>query len=463
MPQFMIRDPEVIKKIAVKDFDYFEDHRSFTDSETDKLWGNSLFLMIGEKWRAMRATLSPAFTGSKMRQMFELVSDCANDVVNTFSAKAKAGELIDIEMKDFFSRYTNDVIASCAFGIKVNSFTDPANEFYVSGRKIMNFGSFSMIIRMFLLNKLPSIARLFKLQFSEMPPAKLFKSMILDTMDMRKIQNIYRPDMINIMMQVREGSLKHQVEDEPKNEQDGFATVEESDVGRATVTRKWNDDEVVAQCLLFFAAGFDTSSTVLTLAAYELVANPDIQQKLYEEILQTNEGIGGKPITYDVLQKMKYMDQVICETLRKWPPAPQIDRLCVKDYVYKDENYKFNVEKGISILISIFGLHRDEKYFPNPERFDPERFNDENKDSIIPGTYIPFGVGPRNCIGIEKITLNLNVQSNCDISFVFRRFPFCVDGVEGHPVLFAVKLLVRGQCQNSNSHQICEIGIQFEY
>lgn len=403
VPQFMIRDPDVIKKIAVKDFDHFEDHRSFTDP-TDKLWGNSLFFMQGQKWRDMRATLSPAFTGSKMRQMFELVSDCAINVVNHFSMKATAGEVIDIEMKEFFSRYTTDTIASCAFGLKVNSFSNLENEFYVSGKKIMNFTGFAMMLRIFLLNKMPWFARLFKLQLSEMPTSKLLKSMILDAMNMRKSQNIYRPDMINIMMQVREGGLKHQ--NKAKDERDGFATVEESDVGKASVTRKWNDDEIVAQCFLFFVAGFDTTSTMLTLASYELIANPDIQQKLYEEILETNEEIDGKPITYDVLQKMKYMDQIICETLRKWPPAAQTDRLCVKDYVYDDGSYKFNVEKNISMLIPILGLQRDERYFPNPLRFDPERFNDQNRGSIIPGTYIPFGVGPRNCIGGEIITYN---------------------------------------------------------
>lgn len=417
-PQFMIRDPEVIKKIAVKDFDHFEDHRSVIDSKTDKLWGNTLFFMNGKKWRQMRATLSPAFTGSKMRQMFELVSDCANDVVHTFLAKAKANNVIDIEMKDFFSRYTNDVIASCAFGLKVNSFMNPENEFYVNGRKMMNFTGFSMMLRMFLLIKLPWIGRLFKLEFSEMSTAKLFKSIILDAMNMRKKQNIYRPDMINIMMEVREGNLKYPVEDNNnksnKMEADGFATVEESDVGRTSVTQKWNDNEIVAQCLLFFVAGFETSSTMLTLTSYELVANPDIQQKLYEEIVQTNEDVNGNPITYDILQKMKYMDQVICEILRKWPPAVQTDRLCIKDYVYNDGKHKFNVEKGITFLIPILGLHRDERYFPNPERFDPDRFNDVNRDNIIPGTYIPFGVGPRNCIGCENDNIKLK-----SFSFIF--------------------------------------------
>lgn len=135
-------------------------------------------------------------------------------------------------------------------------------------------------------------------------------------------------------------------------------------------------------------------------AAYELVTNPDIQQTLYEEISDVNEQLGGKRITYETLQKMKYLDQVICETLRKWPAAGQIDRLCVKDYIYDDEDkLKFKIEKGSNIIFPVYGMHRDPKYYPNPEKFDPERFSDENKHNITPGTYAPFGLGPRNCIG----------------------------------------------------------------
>lgn len=156
--------------------------------------------------------------------------------------------------------------------------------------------------------------------------------------------------------------------------------------------------------------GFDTSSTALTFAAYELTRNPDIQQKLYEEIVETHEKLDGKRLTYDVLQKMKYMDQVVCETLRIWPPAVQVDRVCTKDYHYDDGNeLKFDVEKGKALIIPIYGIQMDPKYFPEPDKFEPERFSDENKDSIVPGTYMPFGIGPRNCIG-KRIELYANLN-----------------------------------------------------
>ncbi|XP_055312523.1 probable cytochrome P450 9f2 isoform X2 [Sitodiplosis mosellana] len=437
VPQFVVRNPETIKKIGIKEFDFFEDHRAFTDEKTDKLWGNSLFIMKGEKWRQMRATLSPAFTGSKMRQMFELVSECADDVVKHVLKRSATGETINVEMKEFFSRYTNDVIASCAFGIKVDSLAEPDNEFFLNGKKMMDFTGIKKIAKIIIMNKMPALARALKMQIMDEFFSKSFKNLILETMEVRKSRNIYRPDMINILMQVREGSLKHQ-NDEQASEKEGFATVEESDVGKVTVTRKWNDDEIVAQCFLFFLAGFETSSTLLTFISYELIANPDIQQKLYEEIVQVNGQLNGQRINYDVLQKMKYLDQFICETLRKWPPAFQVDRVCVKDYTFDDgEGLTFKVEKGTPFLFPIYGIQNDPKHFPIPDRFDPERFNEENKDRIIPGTYIPFGIGPRNCIGsrfalmevkaiLYSLLLNFSFEPNeqTQIPPQLKRIPF---------------------------------------
>jgi cytochrome P450 family 9 len=155
----------------------------------------------------------------------------------------------------------------------------------------------------------------------------------------------------------------------------------------------------MAQCFVFFLAGFDTSSTLLSFAAYELAVNPEVQQKLFQEIQTTNAELAGGNLTYNAVQKMKYLDMVISEALRKWPPAPITDRCCVKDYTLNYEQYNFTIKKGQFFWIPIYALHRDPKYWKNPEKFEPERFSDENKSTINMGTYLPFGTGPRNCIG----------------------------------------------------------------
>lgn len=249
-PQFLIRDPDIIKQIAVKDFDHFEDRFKFIDPKLDKLWGNSLFLMESEKWRLMRATLSPAFTGSKMRQMFNLVAEVAESVIQHLLLKVENGEKIDVEMKDFFTRYTNDVIASCAFGLKVNSVAEPKNEFYLNGKQLLNFFGVLNVLKSMIIIATPWLARIFKLNLTG-KVGETFSSIILDTMQERKMKSIFRPDMINIMMQVREGTLKQETEGK-KKEIDGFSAVEESDIGKVTVNRAWSDDELVAQCFIFF-------------------------------------------------------------------------------------------------------------------------------------------------------------------------------------------------------------------
>lgn len=141
-----------------------------------------------------------------------------------------------------------------------------------------------------------------------------------------------------------------------------------------------------------FFVGFETSSSMLTFTIYELASNPDIQIKLFEEIAAMNAQLSGKSIHYDALQKLKYLDQVISETLRKWPPLFQLDRICTKEYLFDNGHLKFKVEKGQSVLIPVYAIHHDPNYYPEPERFNPDRFNDENKNSIQ-GTYMPFGIG----------------------------------------------------------------------
>lgn len=338
-----------------------------------------------------------------MGLMFELVTECTHDVINHFMTKVKNGEKLNVEMKDFFARYTNDVIATCAFGIKINSFADPDNEFFTKGKKIASFGgdAFKML-KLFVALMLPKVGDFFKQQMFEESLVGSFKSNVTKTIETRQENNIVRPDMINIIMQLREGTVKWQTEEKSHETLEGFATVEESEIGKATVSRKWSDNDLLAQCFIFFFAGYETSSIMLIFAAYELVANPDVQQSLYEETAEMNDQLGSKGITYDAIRKMKYLDQVICETLRKWPALAQLDRLCVKDYLYDDGKLKFKIEKRATILYPVAGIHRDPKFFPNPDKFDPDRFSEENKRNIAPGIFTPFGVGPRNCIGELK-------------------------------------------------------------
>ncbi|KAK9752523.1 Cytochrome P450 [Popillia japonica] len=159
--------------------------------------------------------------------------------------------------------------------------------------------------------------------------------------------------------------------------------------------------DIAAQAMIFFLAGFDSVSVLMSFMGYELVANPDIQTTLQKEIDDTLTECNGK-LTYEALLKMKYMDMVISETLRKWPAAVITDRVCSKPFTIEPVNpgeAPVHLKPGDVVFIPINAIQRDAQYFSNPDKFDPERFNEENKGNIKPYTYMPFGLGPRNCIG----------------------------------------------------------------
>lgn len=162
---------------------------------------------------------------------------------------------------------------------------------------------------------------------------------------------------------------------------------------------EWSDDDLLAQCMIFFLAGFGTVSLTLCFIAHALTVHPEIQEKLYEEIQEIKKELNGKQLTYESIQKMKYLDMVVSESMRIWPQGSFSDRLVNKAYVLEGiDGHQVQLNVGDSVLLPTIGLHMDPQYFPDPEKFDPERFNDENKQNIHPGTYMPFGLGPRSCI-----------------------------------------------------------------
>lgn len=155
---------------------------------------------------------------------------------------------------------------------------------------------------------------------------------------------------------------------------------------------------------------FDTTSNLLQTITYELAKNPSVQQELHNEIDLAVKTLDGKTISYEALHKMKYLDMVVSETLRLWPPQAQTDRSCTKDYDLDLENGKrITIKKGQIIFLPIYHIHRDPRFFADPEKFDPRRFSDDNRDSITPGSYIPFGMGPRVCIGSRYVLLEIKL------------------------------------------------------
>ncbi|XP_006562368.1 cytochrome P450 9e2 isoform X3 [Apis mellifera] len=307
-PVVVVRDPNLIKEIAVKNFDHFPDHHSFINEKIDPIFGKNVFSLKGDRWREMRNTLSPSFTASKMRFMFDLVSNCSEEFVRYLYDHPEFSS--SIEAKDAFTRYTNDVIATVAFGISVNSMENRDNEFYTKGADATNFGGIFRLFKFMLFRVNPRLTRMAGLSFLSRGTATFFHRVVRETVRARDERRIVRPDMIHLLMQARDKEDRRPV---------------------ATVDNRMTIDDITAQAFIFFLAGFDTSSTLMCYVAHELALNPPVQERLREEVDRFMDG-GNGAITYEALLKMEYMDMVTSETLRKYPPIVFIDRLCVEKF-----------------------------------------------------------------------------------------------------------------------------------
>ncbi|XP_045535827.1 cytochrome P450 9e2 [Papilio machaon] len=401
-PMVMIKDIELIKKIAVRDFEHFLDHRAFVDEQVDPFFGRNLFALKGQEWKDMRSTLSPAFTSSKMRLMVPFMVEVGEKMMESLRMKMKNSKAncIDVDCKDLTTRYANDVIASCAFGLKVDSHTNRDNEFYKMGKVASTF-DFNQLLKFLLLVSWPNISKVLRVSLFTPAIKNFFLNLVLGTMSDREAKQIVRPDMIHLLMEAKKGRLTHE-EKSAADADAGFATVEESTVGKKNIDRVWSDTDLVAQAVVFFIAGFEAISAAMSFALYEMALHPDVQERLHREIREYDDRNKGA-IDYTSIQSMTYLDMVVSEVLRLWPPALALDRLCVKDYslgkANKDCTLDYVVRKGESIMIPAWSIHRDPAYHSRPLHFDPERFSEERRHLIKPFTYMPFGLGPRNCIG----------------------------------------------------------------
>ncbi|KAK9885346.1 hypothetical protein WA026_010843 [Henosepilachna vigintioctopunctata] len=394
-PVLFLKSPELMKQICVKDFDHFLNHKGYLPDGVDELWSKNLVGLKGQSWKNMRSVLSPTFTSSKMKSMFTLM--CHNAELFSQHFMKKTGNVTEVEFKDAFTRYTNDVIASTAFGLQVDSLEDKNNEFYLMGKEVSELSSLRRKLVVFAYQLFPTISTFFRIPMFGKKIKDFFINLVKETIKIREEQNIKRPDMLGLLIQARKGQPSGEHTSDVKEV--SFAVVEEH-LAMTEAARSLSDMDIASQVFVFFLGGFETVSTAMCFMAYELAVNPNIQKKLIEEIDQNKPQ--KEPPTYELLCNMTYMDMVVTETLRKWPVTIATERVVTKPYVIEPKlpgEKPVHLEKDTLILIPTFAIHRDPQYYEHPEKFDPERFSPENRKNINPYAYMPFGVGPRNCIG----------------------------------------------------------------
>lgn len=410
---YIITDPELIKRLTIKDFDHFINHNELL-STFDRVFGKTLFGMQGQLWKDMRSALSPIFTSSKMKTMFGLLNHHVQDFIKHFEAKAGNGT-VDIDAFEVFTRFTADGIATAVLGFEGDCVrNDDSGLFKLCKGIVHSFSSPQAILKFVLGGFFPGAYKYFDVQLNSKVTVDFFKRAVVDVMEERERTNVSRPDVIQLMINVK-NRIRNQ---ELLND----TVVDGLKASSKNLQAIIDDDEYwLAQGFIFFFGGFDSTSGLLKSMAYELALNPDVQEELYREIIGVNKTLDSEPVTYDSLHSMKFLDMVVSETLRKHPPFIQMDRSCAKDYNLDMGNGKtVLIKKGEVIVFPYYQLHHDAEYYPNPEKFDPYRFSDQNKDSIVSGTYLPFGMGPRTCIGsrfvlMEAKLLMFNLLLNFEI------------------------------------------------
>lgn len=171
------------------------------------------------------------------------------------------------------------------------------------GKRLTAMNPFKMI-KVLVMATFPAVAKGLGFRFLTHDQHEFYSNLVLGTMKYREENNIIRPDMIQLLMQAKKGTLSSETETSAPDDSKGFAVVEEISADRLKggVKRDWSNNDLTAQCFLFFLAGFETSATLLCFMAHELCENPDVQKQLYDEIQQVQEQLNGNSVTYDALQ-----------------------------------------------------------------------------------------------------------------------------------------------------------------
>lgn len=200
VPVYMIRDPDLIQQITIKDFDHFTNHRFAVHETTDPIMGRALFTARDQKWRALRTAVSPAFTGVKMRAMLSLAVDVIKNRLEYLQQNATATAVYN--MRDLNMRIIGDTIASCAFGIEVNSIRDRDNDFFESGSKMGDFTGLKGLT-FFAYGTMPKLMNLLQVKMFKDEEYQYFRGLVKDLVEYRERHNVVRGDMINMLMEAK--------------------------------------------------------------------------------------------------------------------------------------------------------------------------------------------------------------------------------------------------------------------
>ncbi|KZC12581.1 PREDICTED: cytochrome P450 6g1-like [Dufourea novaeangliae] len=372
-PILVVREPQLVKTILQSNFSSFHKNGWELVSDVDPLLHKNPFFSEGEQWMTGRKRLTYAFSSMRLKILFQAVAGVGKKLEDFLSRQLKTKEKYEVELTEFFGRFTAESVANAGLGIEGYSFDDnpPPNSFQELGKETFEQSSVNGLLRNVLFFK-PCINRFFRVPFMPKHVDKFFRQVVEENLQMRANADTARNDFFQTIFDLAKANGE-----EP------------------------NTEDLASHALSFFADGFETSRITLSFAAYQLAKHPDIQQKVRDEVKSTIAKHGGV-LTYEATKELTYMEQVISESQRLNPVLGFFRKRCTeKIELIGSDGLRVWVQPGTDVLISVDGLQMNPDYWSDPEEFDPDRFSEERKRSIEKMSFIPFGDGPRICVGMR--------------------------------------------------------------
>ncbi|KAF5288884.1 hypothetical protein FQA39_LY03763 [Lamprigera yunnana] len=367
-PILVVKDPNVINYIFIKDFTSFSERILYEDESLDPIWSSVLLVASTTKWRFLRRHLTQTFSSRKLQNMMPLLKQSSNNIQNYI----KDCSNFSVSLNNVVGNYTVDSSAKCFLGIDLNNKTKDALRYHIRNY----FPSFKKgLYKYYAYHFVHEAVKLFKFKYPNCTSTRFILEICSKAFKLRENEKTKKKDLINLLIE-----LKAKIQQQNQS--------------------KISEIAVDSQAMVFMIGSQETTTVIISQTLYELCINKKIQEQLRTEINEATNCSG--ELTYQILKNIKYLDMVVSETLRKYPVGNFFNRRCIKDYVVPSTGLK--IDRGTIIIVPVHGLHFDSNYYINPQKYDPERFRYGN---INPLMYAPFGIGPRNCIGKRFALLNV--------------------------------------------------------
>ncbi|KAL6890582.1 hypothetical protein ACP4OV_008837 [Aristida adscensionis] len=412
-PRVTIAAPELVRQVLSNKFGHF---RKVSFGQLQRLLHNGVSSPEGQKWAKHRRILAPAFHLHKLKLMLPAFAACCTDLVSRWEGlvvAANGDEPQEIDVWPEMQRLTGDVISRAAFGSS-----------YLEGRRIFELQGEQVRLAMTVANKLhipgylllpTRVNRRMKKIAAEIEG--ILKGMIARREDALRAGEAASDDLLGLML-------------ESNKECSGSG-------GGGGPSSGMSTDDVVGECKLFYFAGMETTSALLTWTVVALCMHPEWQDRAREEVLRVLGGGGNggtPPPDYDGLSRLKVVAMVLQEVLRLYTPLPAVHRRTYKPMELGGVRYP----AGVTLTLPLLGVHHDTAVWgPDAGEFRPERFAEgvagASSRRDAPAAFFPFGWGPRTCVGQSFALL----EAKMALAVILRRFAFELSPSYAHAPLAA--------------------------